>query len=136
MNIQSELTNIQNDYQKVNAEKSKERMGNSQLDQDAFLQLLMMQIKTQDPLNPMDNSQFISQQAQLTQLSAIQEINRSSQLMQASSLIGREVTLQDPDSSEIKMITGTVTEAKYKGTDASIVVNNKEYQLKHVKSIK
>lgn len=41
---------------------------NSELSKDAFLQLLVAQIKNQDPLNPTDGVQFLTQLAQFSQL--------------------------------------------------------------------
>jgi flagellar basal-body rod modification protein FlgD len=40
----------------------------SEVSKDAFLQLLVAQIKNQDPLNPTDGAQFLSQLAQFSQL--------------------------------------------------------------------
>jgi len=39
-------------------------------DQDMFLQLLVAQLKNQDPLNPMDGTTFVTQLAQFQQLDA------------------------------------------------------------------
>lgn len=43
--------------------------------QDAFLTLLVEQLKNQDPTNPMDNSQFITQLAQFSQLEKLSSIS-------------------------------------------------------------
>ncbi|CAA0091064.1 Basal-body rod modification protein FlgD [Zhongshania aliphaticivorans] len=76
----------------------------SSLDQDDFMTLMLQQLKSQDPLNPTDNTEFISQMAQLTSVSGISEMNEnlagladslySAQLLDASSLIGKDVLLE------------------------------------------
>lgn len=69
--------------------------------QDRFMTLLVTQMKNQDPLNPMDNAQVTSQMAQLSTVTGIEKLNatleslvsgtQSSQLLQASSMIGHTV---------------------------------------------
>ncbi len=135
----STITDIQNNTAKVNATKNEKTMGSSDLGQDAFLQLLMTQLKYQDPLNPMNNQDFLAQQAQFTQLSELQKLNTSvawsNQVTQANSLIGKKVELMDPDDPE-KTITGVVSEARFDAKGSAIVVGDKEYPLSLVKSIK
>lgn len=68
---------------------------------DQFMTLLVAQMKNQDPLNPMDNSQVTSQIAQINTVSGINDLNDAlgaingqigtSQQLQASALIGRGV---------------------------------------------
>jgi len=133
------LLDIQNGTAKVQAEKNKQSAGSSELGQDAFLQLLMAQLKNQDPLNPTDSSQFMSQQAQFTQISELQKLNKSvtngNQMMQASSLIGKNVTVTDPDHSD-KTISGVVNEAKMNSTGATLMIGTKEIPLDNVISVK
>src|ERR1035437_7243794 len=69
--------------------------------QDRFLTLLVTQLKNQDPLNPMDNSQMTRQAAQITPVSGNDKPNTTlntlmdsigtSQSMQASQMIGKSV---------------------------------------------
>jgi len=137
--ISNTLTSIQNNTTKVQAEKSAQTTGSSELSQDAFLMLLMAQMKNQDPLNPTDSSQFMSQQAAITQVSELQKLNKtlasSNQIMQASSLIGKEVSLINPNDSE-STISGTVSEAKINSKGASVVVDGQEYPLENILSVK
>lgn len=73
------------------------------LDSDDFLTLLVTQLKSQDPLNPMDSTQFTAQLAQFSSLDQLRSINsglETLQLYQASmnnaqalSFIGRNVTV-------------------------------------------
>lgn len=69
--------------------------------QTKFLNLLVTQLKNQDPLNPMDNAQMTTQLAQISTVSGIEKLNstlqtllegyNTSQNMQAASLIGHAV---------------------------------------------
>jgi Flagellar hook capping protein - N-terminal region/FlgD Tudor-like domain len=70
-----------------------------QFGQDTFLKLLVAQLKYQDPLAPTDGTQFLTQTAQFTTLETLQKIEKqqeslsqSSQLLSASSMVGRAVT--------------------------------------------
>lgn len=69
--------------------------------EDRFLQLLVTQMKNQDPLNPMDNAEITSQMAQLSTVEGIDKLNGTaqslsssllaSQTVQAASLVGHGV---------------------------------------------
>ena len=69
--------------------------------QDRFLELLVTQLRNQDPLNPMDNAELTSQIAQLSTVNGITQLNQTllalsgqidmSTAMQASALFGRDV---------------------------------------------
>jgi flagellar basal-body rod modification protein FlgD len=48
-----------------------------QLDQTAFLKLMTTQLKTQDPFNPVDNTQMLAQMAQFSSVAGISEMNTS-----------------------------------------------------------
>jgi flagellar basal-body rod modification protein FlgD len=78
----------------------------SSLDYHAFLQLLIAQLKTQDPTKPMDSGQFMSQLATFSQVeqsvatnSKLDSLLTSSALAQADSVIGRTVTSSDGETS-------------------------------------
>lgn len=76
----------------------------SALGKDAFLQLLVTQMQNQNPLDPQDNGEFVAQLAQFSSLEGMQSLNssvstivssfQSSQALQASSLVGRNVIVQ------------------------------------------
>lgn len=69
--------------------------------QDSFMTLLVTQLRNQDPMNPMDNSQMTSQLAQINTVSGIQDLNTTlrtingqidtGQTLQATALIGKGV---------------------------------------------
>jgi flagellar basal-body rod modification protein FlgD len=72
--------------------------------QDRFLTLLVAQINSQDPLNPMDNAQMTSQMAQISTVQGIEQLNSTlkgmseqygaMQAMQGTSLIGRQALVE------------------------------------------
>ncbi len=49
----------------------------STLDQNAFLKLMTTQLKTQDPFDPVDNTQMVAQMAQFSSVTGISEMNKS-----------------------------------------------------------
>ncbi|RLA22214.1 MAG: flagellar hook assembly protein FlgD, partial [Gammaproteobacteria bacterium] len=75
----------------------------SELGQEAFLELMVTQLKNQDPLNPMENGEFLSQIAQFSTVTGIEELNSSfsglsssisaDQGLQAANLVGRTVVV-------------------------------------------
>ncbi|MCP3751106.1 flagellar hook assembly protein FlgD [Pseudomonas sp. SBB6] len=97
------------------------KAGNKQaLGKDAFLQLLVTQMQHQNPLDPQDNSEFVAQLAQFSSLEGITSLNesvnaitgnyKSSQALQASSLVGRSVITQSEKAvvDTTKSFTGSV----------------------------
>jgi flagellar basal-body rod modification protein FlgD len=90
------------------------------LGQDAFLKLLVAQMQNQDPTQPEDSGQMMSQLASFSQVSQLQELTSSSQALtlgqdfsSAVALIGKNVTYTEADGSQA---TGVVSAVK---TDTS-----------------
>lgn len=91
--------------------------GGSELGKDAFMQLMIAQLKNQNPLDPQDNGDFISQLAQFSSLEEMQNLSgtvedvagqfRSSQALQASAMVGK--TVLAPSSVGILGSSGEVT---------------------------
>jgi flagellar basal-body rod modification protein FlgD len=89
----------------------------SQLGPSAFLQLLTTQMSNQDPLNPMDDTQSVSQLAQFSALQASDNLETSFAnfqsnfaVLQSSQLVGATVTVQSTDASgNADTQTGTVS---------------------------
>jgi len=89
------------------------REWNNDLDRNAFLNLLVTQLRHQDPLNPMDDREFIAQLAQFSSLEQMQNLNTTFNRNHAFSMIGSHVVgiTRDPItgvSSEIYGIVDTV----------------------------
>ena len=82
------------------------------MDQNDFLRLMTTQLTTQDPFNPVDNTQMVAQMAQFSQVAGISEMNSSLKTLVASmgsgrindaaSWIGRSVLAESDVASPLK----------------------------------
>lgn len=78
---------------------------NSQLGQDAFIKILLTQLQHQDPLEPLQDKDFIAQMAQFSSLEQITNLNQymkgfidfnlSNAIVQYSNLIGQKVSWEE-----------------------------------------
>lgn len=73
---------------------------------NTFLNLLVSELRYQDPMNPTSSANFMSQLAQLSQVEQLQSVSQSSNMGAAASLIGKTITGAD---SAGNVITGAVT---------------------------
>jgi flagellar basal-body rod modification protein FlgD len=90
----------------VSSNKTNNPAGSSdKLGQDQFLELMIAQLKNQNPLKPLENGEFLGQMAQFATVSGIEGLQssidqlsgalQSSQALQASALVGRSVLTSD-----------------------------------------
>jgi len=101
------------------------RQPNNDLDRDAFLNLLITQLRHQDPLNPMDDSQFIAQMAQFSTLEQMVQLNSTFERTQAFGMIGKIIDAEffNPVSEEWVEIEGRfVTSVIRQGERVYLVV--------------
>ncbi|MCL2456516.1 MAG: hypothetical protein FWD19_03085 [Defluviitaleaceae bacterium] len=84
------------------------RAPNHDLDKQAFLNLLIQQLRHQDPLNPMDDRDFIAQMAQFSALEQMTNLNATFERTQAFGMIGKliDATFACPVSGELIEIDG------------------------------
>ena len=102
--------------------KPTSNLGHDQLNMQDFLQLMTQQLENQDPLDPMSDSDFFAQMAQLGTVEGMDQLNNSSQVQQAQSLMGQTVTAANPNPSS----TGTAT---ITGVVNSLSIQNGVYYL-------
>ena len=105
---------------------------NAMLQPNQFLSLLVDSLKYQDPLNPTNSAQFLSQLAQLSQVETLQQLaqtdttsSQASELANASSLVGKTVGGLDASKNPI---SGTVT-AITDSSNGPVLVLGKAGQL-------
>ncbi len=101
--------------------KQTEKAGSSNgLEQDQFLELMMAQLKNQDPLKPMESGEFLGQLAQFGTVNGINDLQnsvqslasalQSNQALQASTMVGRNVLVESDiaDMSSDSALKGAV----------------------------
>ena len=112
------------------AAKAATATDNSVLGKDAFLQLLVTQMRYQDPLDPQDNSDYLAQLAQFSALeqmtnvsenleslsSIVGNIDTSVLVGQLSNMIGKDVAWESKSSSTDDSGNTTITTNTYRGT--------------------
>jgi flagellar basal-body rod modification protein FlgD len=113
--------------------------GSNSLGQDAFLKLLVAQLKYQDPMKPQDSSQFMAQTAQFTSLSKLTNIDATNTAMlgaqgflQAAALVGRSVTYTTADGTEA---TGIVDSASFGPDGPTLRIGDKDVPIAEVTKI-
>ncbi len=107
----------------------KDTKGTSELGKDAFLQLLVAQMKYQDPLNPTSDTQYIAQLAQFSQLEQLQNLSATNENSQMLSLVGKEVcvSVENADGTE-SYKNGKVSGVTISGGKAYLEVDGAIYE--------
>src|SRR5438128_316492 len=92
-----------------------------------FLKLLMAQMKNQDPMSPMQGTEFTTQLAQFSSLQGIQQLNTNfanllllQGLTQGTNLIGKTVTYTQPNATQPRQ--GVVQSVSVAGGNVQLVI--------------
>jgi len=100
-----EALKVESSFSSVNpaTTKAEENKANDELSQADFIELLVAQVKNQDPTKPMDSAEFMSQLSQSSMVNGINELQKSfdslavqltsDQSLQAAGLVGKSVLL-------------------------------------------
>jgi len=111
----------------------------SGLGRDAFMQLMLAQMRQQDPLNPMGNTEFLAQLAQFNALEEMVQLNQtmtsfvhSQQTLQASALIGKQVTGLNDQGLQV---SGVVSEIHVAGDNVMLTIGDNQIALSSVHSV-
>jgi flagellar basal-body rod modification protein FlgD len=109
------------------------------LNQQDFLNLLVAQLSSQDPLNPISNTDFVAQMAQFSNLqtsqgieAGVSNLTAQQQFLQANSLLGENVALQTSSGTAAQ---GVVTSVQMQAGTPQIVVNGQTYGLSQVVAV-
>ena len=109
------------------------------LDSDAFLKLLVAQMKFQDPLSPTDSTTMMQQTASFAQVERLQEIAGAQQQMlssqlaaHASGLVGQRITAQRADGTTVE---GQVDSVRYTADGPVLAVGADEVSLTAITSV-
>jgi len=117
--------------------------GTSQLGEQDFLKLLMAEMQNQDPSQPMDDTQTITQMAQFSALQATEQLTTTLQqssniqtLFSAGALIGKYVSASQADGSTISgAVTGVDLTSSNGSVTPALVVNGQDVDYTTINSI-
>ncbi len=94
-----------------------------------YMNLLIVQLQNQNPLEPLDNNQMATQLAQLSQLQQLESMNENfadalatAELSYANSLLGKEVTFMPKTETGESEITSGVVEQIYNNVEGEILL--------------
>lgn len=103
---------------------------NAELGKNAFLQLMVAQLKAQNPLEPSNGTEYIAELAQFSELEQTTNIAQSSaasvtsqQVAQAVQMIGHTVSYKAPESGET--VQGEVENVEITSTGATLTIAGK-----------
>ncbi len=107
------------------AKKKQKAESTSGLDKEAFLQLLVAQMQYQDPLEPMDNTEYVAQLATFSQLEATQNLSNTISYGMANDLVGKYVIL----NTDMGTVNGKVDYVMYENGDIYLAVGDGIYSI-------
>lgn len=113
------------------------RQTSNTLGKDDFLKLLITQLSNQDPTNPMEDTEFISQMAQFSSLEQMTNMSNSFSKManflnsqEAAATIGKTVELNVGDTTTVGVVEGAT-----RGDNPQIRVNGMFYSMDKINAI-
>jgi flagellar basal-body rod modification protein FlgD len=108
-------------------------------DKEMFLNLMVAQLRYQDPLNPADSGEFLAQSAQFTSLEKMQDVAdqtaallSSSVAFGASNMVGKNVTYLDEDGNTV---SGTVDGVTFDQSGPMLQIGDQSVSLGQVTSV-
>ncbi len=115
------------------------RTAKDQLGTDTFLNLLVAQLKYQNPMSPSDGTQFLAQTAQFTMVEKLTELAdlskkllNDNQSLAAASLLGKSVSWADVDGV---VQHGTVTGAAFGSDGPSVLIGEQQIPLSQIRDV-
>lgn len=101
-----------------------------------FLSLMVAQMTNQDFMNPMDDTQFVTQLAQFSSMQMMQEMSNYTKTSYVLSLVGKDVTAaRITVSGELIKETGPVQKVSLTNNEFGIYVNGKKFTLEQLMEV-
>ncbi|SRR6056297_41226 len=116
------------------AQSSENKKIDNTVDKEFFLEMLVTQMKYQDPLSPVDNNEFIAQTAQFTLVEEIQTMKNEFAQNKAIDLIGKYVEgrVKNPISNQMELTGGIVDSVSISEGKATLNVGDLKLKPENV----
>lgn len=129
------MTSVNSIYTGATGTAAAKRNTGSDLGKDEFLKILIVQLQNQDPLNPMDDKEFIAQMAQFTALEQMQNVAKSAQMQQATLTIGNYVRAEVNTENGQELLYGKVVSTREVSGEMYLrLENGREVKISEAKS--
>ena len=104
---------------------------------DDFLQLMIAQLKNQDFMNPVDDTQYVTQLAQFTTMQQMEEMAYNSKTTYITSLVGKNVVASKMTvGGDLDTTEGVVNKISLVDNEYLVYVNDKAYKLSEIMQVK
>jgi flagellar basal-body rod modification protein FlgD len=120
--------------------KAPETQGMGSIDKQAFLKLLVAQMRYQNPMQPVDSQQYLQQAAQMASVERLDGLAKAQaelvayqQIVLSSSLVGREV--KGVDQQSLEPVQGLVTSVRFRSGVPLLMVGDKEIPVGSVEEV-
>ena len=120
-----------------NTTEKKKDEKTSPVNEDMFLQLLVAEMKYQDPKEPTSNTEWISQYATFTQVQQQSDMQQSLKQMEANNLVGKQVIMKSVNSAtgETKFVSGQVDYMYVENGEIYLSINDKLFDIKELDTV-
>lgn len=115
------------------------KTGFNGLTADDFMKMLIAELQNQDPTNPMDSSQLLTEISQMQSLQSnlslsdsLKSLTMSQQLTSATSFLGKNVTGTDDSQNQV---SGTVSSVVVNNGTTYLGIGNSQVQLSNVTNV-
>jgi flagellar basal-body rod modification protein FlgD len=116
--------------------EKKANEASSSLGKDDFLQLLVAQMKYQDPMEPTSNTEYIQQYATYSELEQMMNMSETMDLQRASGLVGQMVCVEFTTEAGIdKVVEGIVDYVYYESGTPFVSINGELYKAEDVTNV-
>ncbi|MCR4430509.1 MAG: flagellar hook capping protein [Tepidanaerobacteraceae bacterium] len=122
------MTSVNSNYYTAasSASSTSGNKGSSSLGRDEFLKLLTTELKYQNPLDPMDSTEYIAQLAQFSSLEQMQNLNTQMASLSAVSVIGKTAEALDDEGNQI---SGQVVGVSFNSGKINLIIGDSETRV-------
>ncbi len=133
----SSIADVVNGQVQISESSQKtEKTPSSNLGKEDFLLLLVTQMRYQDPMEPTDNTEYVAQLAQFSELEQMQNLNGTVTNTSAFSLVGKTVHIEHTaENGSLSEMQGVVDYVTMKNGEAFVTIDGADYPYEEITQV-